>query len=268
MNASRSNSAAIVKFDFHGDELDVVTVGEEHYVVLARLCEPLGLDTQGQWRKLESLAWARVEKIATRDDRGQEQLYCCLNIRSVAGWLFTVNVGKVAPHLREKLKVYQKECADALADHFLGKRGASPAFDPAPFVVMVGEMAKALVDLQTQVQELALRPQGVINGFQADDIRTEVEYLALALVALKKRTLRGAKSHIHRRLGAAIAWGHRATQYHTMPAAKYPEAVAFLRGMRLDLEPELRRQNRKVAPASAQVTLGEVIPLRGHKTGA
>jgi hypothetical protein len=46
----------------------------------------------------------------------------CLNLRSVAGWLFTLNVGKVAPHLREKLVRYQRECADALAEHFQGRR--------------------------------------------------------------------------------------------------------------------------------------------------
>lgn len=60
-----AHAGSLTKYNFHGDDLDVVVSGGEHYVVLARLCEPLGLDTQPQWRKLEAAPWAGVAKIAT-----------------------------------------------------------------------------------------------------------------------------------------------------------------------------------------------------------
>jgi len=119
-------------------------------VVLARLCEPLGLDTQPQWRKLEAALWAGVAKIATPSPKGPQET-CCLSIRSVAGWLFTINAGKVKPHLRDRLALYQRECADVLADHFLGRRGATPALG-------ADQIAQLVVDASARAAELAVAP--------------------------------------------------------------------------------------------------------------
>jgi P22_AR N-terminal domain len=38
----------------------------------------------------------------------------CIDTRTLGMWLITINPGKVAPELREKLVRYQVECADAL----------------------------------------------------------------------------------------------------------------------------------------------------------
>ena len=141
---------AIEQFNFHGDPLDVVTEGGEHYVVLARLCEPLGLDTQPQWRKLEAAPWAGVAKIAVPSSGGIQET-CCLSIRSVAGWLFTINAGKVKPHLRERLALYQRECAEVLADHFLGRRGAAP-------VLGAEQIAQLVAEASARAAELAVAP--------------------------------------------------------------------------------------------------------------
>lgn len=122
------SSTSIVHFDFYGDDLLVVPMHGEHWVVLSRLCEPFQLkDPWEQARKLQKLPWARTVIIPVPDARGVLQDQVCLNIRSVAGWLFTLNAGKVAEHLREKLVRYQRECADALSDHLFGRRNALPS---------------------------------------------------------------------------------------------------------------------------------------------
>jgi hypothetical protein len=152
-SAAAASPAAIEKFNFHGDMLDVVTDDGQHYVVLARLCEPLGLSVQAQTRKLLELAWAGVAKIATPSPGGPQETVC-LSIRSVAGWLFTINAGKVAPHLRDKLALYQRECADVLADHFLGRRG-----EQGPMIHTLREAIEATIGpLLARIEALESRP--------------------------------------------------------------------------------------------------------------
>ena len=82
---------------------------------------------------------------------GGIQETCCLSIRSVAGWLFTINAGKVKPHLRERLALYQRECAEVLADHFLGRRGAAP-------VLGAEQIAQLVAEASARAAELAVAP--------------------------------------------------------------------------------------------------------------
>jgi len=58
MNTSNSDSATVVKFNFHGDDRDVATVAGEHYVVLARLCDPFHLDVKTRAEKVKDYAWS------------------------------------------------------------------------------------------------------------------------------------------------------------------------------------------------------------------
>jgi hypothetical protein len=122
-----TNNMALMKFEYDGDELDVVHHDGGYWVVLARLCESLDLNVQAQTRKLLRLRWARVAIIAAHDSTGREQKLFCLHLESMAGWLFSINGGKINSVLRAKLLRYQRECAQVLADHFLGKRGQTPA---------------------------------------------------------------------------------------------------------------------------------------------
>jgi hypothetical protein len=116
-------STEIVTFNFHGDEIEVISTPDgEHWAVLARLCAPFGIQPHPQAEKLKEAPWACTRIIRAHDASGRKQELFCLNIRSVAGWLFSLNAGKVAEPLREKLVRYQRDCADDLADRFLGPR--------------------------------------------------------------------------------------------------------------------------------------------------
>jgi hypothetical protein len=157
--------------------------------------------------------------------------------------------------------------ADAILDEvirvfILARKGLLPQqlaprpYDPASLAV-IAEAARAVVaemllpvreELARIRQDVATIPHGVITGLQADELRRTVEYLAMGLIALGRRgSTRAAKSYVYERLKAAIAWGFRGTQIHTMPAAKYAEAVATLRGMKQDIEHDLKTKRRKVA---------------------
>ena len=44
----------------------------------------------------------------------QARRLACIPLRALAGWLFTINPGKVAPEARPALVAYQREAADVL----------------------------------------------------------------------------------------------------------------------------------------------------------
>lgn len=103
-----------MKFNFHGDQLDVATTPDgEPFAVLARLCEPLGVDLDTQRRKLKSSGWAQTV-IMTVSENGLQREVFCLSLKSIPMWLASINAGKVRPELRDKLALYQRECADVL----------------------------------------------------------------------------------------------------------------------------------------------------------
>lgn len=146
MNQKSHESAdvAMTKFDFHGDELDVIQRNGTAYVAVRRVCEALGIDESGQRRKLTEKTWACAEFISAQmpgDDQARE--FFCLPFDSLPMWLATIEPSRVAEHVRPKLELYQRECARVLADHFLGRRGA--AFDIRDLQVLIAEgVARAL----------------------------------------------------------------------------------------------------------------------------
>lgn len=150
--------------------LEVVTTPDgEHWAVFARLCKPFRVDTWGQWAKVQKLPWACSKKILVHDASGREQELLCLSLRSVAGWLFTMNVNKVAEPLRPKLIRYQQECATTLADRFLG-----PRIDPALYAKL-NELEVRVTAKDEEVEALKLRVElldpdnaGVIGKQKAD----------------------------------------------------------------------------------------------------
>lgn len=267
-------AAALVKFNFHGDELDVVTTSDgEHHVVLARLCEPLGLaDPWEQARKLEKSGWATTVKIPVVAADGKIRDQVCLSIRSVAGWLFTLNAGKVAPHLREKLALYQRECADRLADHFLGKRVDYEPLHPVFDVASVGDLVRTIVMESMRVianevrgdiaafRGAAMTSSGTITGVQADDIRRAVVYCALAKATLGDRNFGSARKSFNNMLAGAIGWGGTARQLHLMPASKYPDAMALMRAIRIDLDHRLRAKGLPLPVVGGRQT--EMFPIK------
>ncbi len=255
-----SDEAALVKFNFHGDELDVVSHDGEHYAVLSRLCEPLGLAPNNQIEKLKALPWACSMKIISHDASGRKQELFCLSLRSVAGWLFTINAGKIAPHLRDKLALYQRECADVLADHFLGRRAANDAIPLDLLRELSAQLTAAnaansalaadVTELRAQVHALALGT-GTISGIQADGLASEIDVIARMRVDQGKNpSLRSAKSWIQGQLSRAVEWGGSGAARRFMPSDRYGKARALLAAFKADLESDARRNRRVHAERS------------------
>lgn len=136
-------SSELVRVGFHGDTLDAVREGAVVWVSLRRLCENLGLSIQGQHKKLLGKSWARINEMLIRDSRGREQPATMIDLKILPGWLFSIDPRKVKEQVREKLAVYQQECADVLADHFFGRTPAPPALSKVEWLhQLAGEMVE------------------------------------------------------------------------------------------------------------------------------
>lgn len=119
-DASKPPPDGVVKVAFYGEEIEVIRQGNEAWLPLRPLCERFGLDVEGQRKKLRGCAWAVAEEISATGSDGKTYRMTCLHLRSLAGWLFSIKPGKVAPEVREGLVRYQREAAEVLFKHLFG----------------------------------------------------------------------------------------------------------------------------------------------------
>lgn len=165
----------ITPYDFRGDLLDVVRLPEglDVGVSLRRLCEAIPVDFASQTVRLARAAakgarWACVVKITTHDQSGRRQEMLVLPRRSIPMFAATISLGAVREDLRtgitEKLAHYQDECAEALADRFLGpRRGVD-----APSIRSAEELSAQLHVLK-EMQQIALDlfPAGALEPLRS-----------------------------------------------------------------------------------------------------
>lgn len=109
-----------INVPFHGDNLYLVSHGGEAQVPMRPVVEGMGLDWASQFTKIKQRFKTSVVMITMQlPGDVQRREVVCLNLRKLAGWLHTINVGKVRPELREKVARYQEECDDVLYQYWM-----------------------------------------------------------------------------------------------------------------------------------------------------
>lgn len=110
-----------INVPFHGDGLYLVSYDGEPFVPMKPVVEGMGLDWASQFTKIKQRFAKGIVEIAI-PSKGGIQSMTCLAFRKFAGWLHTINVGKVRADLREKVARYQEECDDVLYQYWIGKQ--------------------------------------------------------------------------------------------------------------------------------------------------
>lgn len=121
------------------------------------MCEALGLDVNGQWKRLKNREWATVSVTEMVGADARNRSMFCLHIDSVPMWLATIQTGRVPAAVRPKLATYQKEAAKVLAAAF-SLRGKYKDGDSAERVldhmaVSKDEFVEAISGLQRRFDE-------------------------------------------------------------------------------------------------------------------
>ncbi|MEW5986955.1 MAG: phage antirepressor N-terminal domain-containing protein [Chloroflexota bacterium] len=249
---------------FYGDEITAVlvdTVAERLvYVPVRPICNLLGVDWPGQFRRLKrdpvlSKKLAGVVVTSTPDPvtgGGGPQVATCLPLDYLNGWLFGMNADRVKSEVRDKLILYQEQCYRVLADAFLGRPQPADLSPTAATLIQIREMGLAIAHLAEQqlaleqrvgrtesrldraativgslerrmsLLEDRLSPGQPISDEQAAEISQQVKALAQLLTERdpSKNHYQAIFSELYRRFSV--------TSYKLIPQSKYPAVLTFL----------------------------------------
>ena len=111
----------VVEIDFHGESIQSIQVNGVIYVSIARLCENLGIDPSRQREKIQNDPKFNPRHMSLVATDGKVRKAMCLSETDMHGWLFSINSKKVHKDVREKLLLYQRECAAALTSYWRGQ---------------------------------------------------------------------------------------------------------------------------------------------------
>lgn len=100
-----------------------IVITSEMLVPIKPICEALGVAPNKQIEKIKGhpiLGSVNTLRVSTGAD-GKQYEMACLPFEYVFGWLFTIHPDNVRTESRDKLIAYQRECYQALFDHFARK---------------------------------------------------------------------------------------------------------------------------------------------------
>lgn len=126
---SISAQISTINVPFHGDNLYLVSHNGEPFVPMKPVVQGMGLDWPTQFTKIKQRFAKGIVEI-TIPAKGGGQPMTCLAFRKFAGWLHTINVGKVRADLREKVARYQEECDDVLYQYWMQGEIKNPLKSP------------------------------------------------------------------------------------------------------------------------------------------
>lgn len=243
------------EIDFYGDSVIAVQMEDGAvYVPVRPLCDLLGVSWQGQSKKLKNdpiLSEVKTSvNISLQKSDGamgtRTTNMVALPLDALNGWLYGINANKVKPEIRESLLRYQRECYRVLFEAFNGKAvvvndtavEAALAADPElreahnlalATLNLIRSHAKLVGRIDRHEERIGLLeakfadPAGIITRPQAESIAQAVK-----TIALKMRNQDG-RNHFGRVYNELYA-RYDITGYKELPAAKYDDAIQWLRG--------------------------------------
>ncbi len=258
---SEEKALAVVEqreVEFYGDDVMAVLSTEGTvFVPIRPICDLIGVDRRGQQRRIQQdPVLSQVAKTVpvmsgdvTSPDiessrRPKTSYMLALPLNYLNGWLFGMNADRVKPEIRDRLIRYQLECYQVLADAFKEGRltvddkfsdllnSDSPAAQAYRMAQAIMSMARQQLILESRVDDHDQRletieatlgdPARHISAAQASRISQAVKAIALELGKRSGRNeFGGVYGELYRRFEIA--------GYRELPAAKYDEAMLFLR---------------------------------------
>ncbi|UXE05014.1 antirepressor [Gordonia phage Lton] len=140
--------------------------GARQWVAVRPMCERLGIDVDGQRRKLDQAEWACTELKSVHDASGRLQQMVMLDADHVPMWLGTIQTNRVNEAARPTLIAYQREAARALRDYFY--TGVAVATELNQFDIL-----RAAIDrleeserIAAEAKQIAERSEARLDGIE------------------------------------------------------------------------------------------------------
>ena len=106
--------------EFDNNKICLIEKDNELFVPLKPICTALGIDWEPQRKLIERdpvlNSVASVMEATGHDNKQYEMI--CIPLSYLNGWLFRINSARYDGDRREKIIKYQKECYNALFEHF------------------------------------------------------------------------------------------------------------------------------------------------------
>lgn len=236
--------------EFYGDELTAVRAEDgQVYVVMAHLCDALGIDAQGQARRIKrhtvlakGLVW--VDILSTQGTQAQRRRAQLLRADLVPLWLSGVRASMVNEAIRPKLVKFQEEAAAVLWEAFRdGRLTADSDFDAylqqaSPDAVEAYQVALAVVKLARN--QIVMEARLDEYGRRLDSIEATLSnpdrYVSKEQAARISQAVRAIGHVLSERSGRSeygAVYGEFYRQfdvpaYRELPAIQYEEAMKWL----------------------------------------
>jgi hypothetical protein len=91
-------------FDFFGVLIDVVSDERGVWVPLKRMCQILGVDSDGQNKKLKGKLWAVTDLLRVKCSDNKAYRVLCLHLGCLSMWIASLEVSRVKESLRDKIE--------------------------------------------------------------------------------------------------------------------------------------------------------------------
>jgi hypothetical protein len=112
---------SLVEIMTRDDQVVTVRLADGRGLVpLKRVCQWLGVDVEGQRRKLRKTHWCRLVDMSAPDERGRPQRITMIDRATLPMWLAGINTVNVRDEIKPRLIAFQCEARDVLAEHFFG----------------------------------------------------------------------------------------------------------------------------------------------------
>ncbi len=238
---------------FYDDELIAIRASDgQIYVSVRQMCESLGLDTQGQTRRIgrHDILASGLQGVANLATPGGVQKAYVLRVDLIPLWLAGIRTSAVNDEARPKLEQFQREAAKVLWEAFQEGRltmdvafeellhNDSPAAQAYNMALAIMKMARQQLILEAQIEthsnrltdhekrleliEERLGDSGsYITPDQAMQISQSIKTIALEMGKRTKKNEYGAVyGQLYRQFGI--------TGYKQLPASQFDKAMKWL----------------------------------------
>lgn len=239
---------------FYGDQLTAVRADDGRvYAVISHMCDALGIDTQGQTRRIQrqnvlARGYTWVDILSTQGDVTQRRRVQVLRVDLVPLWLTGISTRSIKDEqTREKLVRYQEEAADVLWEAFQeGRLTAGESFDDLlqvadPDLVQAYHVAQAVVRLARNQIMLEARLTGRIEDHERrlEELETTLGDPGRAITPAQATHLSQAVKAIAMQLSEKSGrnefggvWGEfyrrfEIPTYRELPASRFEEAMQW-----------------------------------------
>jgi hypothetical protein len=121
----------VYEVNFHGDRLLGVKTAAEITIPIKPICDALGIELSGQRQRIlrHPVLQKSAGVITLNSGAAGSQQAVVLQLNRLNFWLATISPERIkGPGARERVILYQEECADALFDYFINGRATNPNF--------------------------------------------------------------------------------------------------------------------------------------------